>query len=84
MIISQSEVESVINGTCHNPHQWDPHRDERGPGENVEGDVINSFLRPKLHAQFCTLCHGDEGLLMLKYFHSHLGRQKRGGTFTFE
>ncbi len=79
-----SESGNIVCSTCHNPHQWDPHLAERGPGKNVEGDVISSFLRPQLHAQFCTLCHGDEGLLMLKYFHSHLGRQKREGTFTFE
>ena len=79
-----AEGGNIVCSTCHNPHQWDPHQEARGPGKNVEGDVINSFLRPTLHAQFCTLCHGDEGLLMLKYFHSHLGRQKRERTFTFE
>ena len=47
-------------------------------------DVFQAWRPERCVRVDCTLCHGDEGLLMLKYFHSHLGRQKRKGTFTFE
>jgi hypothetical protein len=79
-----AESGNIICSTCHNPHQWDPHVEEKGPGKEVEGNVTNSFLRPNLHSKFCTECHGKDGLIKLKYFHSHIGRQKKEAPFSFE
>jgi predicted CXXCH cytochrome family protein len=79
-----AESGNIVCSTCHNPHQWDPRVDKKGPGKETEGCACDSFLRPKLDAKFCTLCHGFKGILMLKYFHSHLSREKREGTFSFE
>ncbi len=52
----------------------------KGPGRPAvdgEGNVTNSFLRPNLHTKFCTGCHGGESIVMFKYFHSAIGRQKK-------
>jgi predicted CXXCH cytochrome family protein len=73
---------NIVCSTCHNPHQWDPHVEAKGLGKEVEGDVTNSFLRPDLHSKFCTACHGKEGLIEFKYFHSHTGRQKKEAPFS--
>lgn len=66
---------NIVCSTCHNPHQWDPRVQEVGPGENTEGSAFNSFLRPALQTKLCSECHGENGLIMLKYFHSHIGRK---------
>jgi hypothetical protein len=63
-----AESGNIVCSTCHNPHQWDPRANKKGPGKNTEGSACDSFLRPRLDAQFCTLCHGDKGILMFKYF----------------
>jgi predicted CXXCH cytochrome family protein len=79
-----AESGNIVCSTCHNPHQWDPHVAEEGPGKNTEGCACNSFLRPDLHTAFCTECHGANGLIMLKYFHSHLGRKQKKAPFSFK
>ena len=56
--------------TCHDPHQWDASKPEMGSGENIEGDVSNSFLRHSSTEYFiCSDCHGDESIFRYKYFH---------------
>jgi predicted CXXCH cytochrome family protein len=71
---------AIVCSTCHNPHQWNPSSAMKGPGRPAvdgEGNVTNSFLRPNLHNKFCTGCHGGESIVMFKYFHSAIGRQKK-------
>ena len=78
---------NIVCTTCHNPHQWDPSRDAKGPGKPAvldEGDATNSFLRPHLHDKYCTECHGEESIVKFKYFHDDLGRQKKDEAFSFE
>ena len=61
--------------TCHNPHQWQAGRKEYGPGRNIEGQAINSFLRNKSELSLCTDCHGMDALFRYKYFHGDISRQ---------
>jgi len=75
---------NIVCSTCHNPHQWDSRSTDEGPGDNIEGNVTNSFLRPEIHGQLCSVCHGEEGLLKFKYFHSSLGRTTAGEPFPFK
>jgi len=78
---------NIVCSTCHNPHQWNPSALIKGPGKPAvdgEGNVTNSFLRPNLHNKFCTECHGGESIVMFKYFHSKIGRQKKEESFPFE
>ncbi len=75
-----AETGNIVCSSCHNPHQWDPHVEAKGPGRKVEGDVTNSFLRSDLHLKYCTGCHGEEGLVKFKYFHDHIGRVKKNNS----
>ena len=78
---------NIVCSTCHNPHQWNPSAPIKGPGKPAvdgEGNVTNSFLRPHLHNKFCTECHGGDSIVMFKYFHSKIGRQKKEEKFPFE
>ncbi|MDX1778744.1 MAG: hypothetical protein R3339_07675, partial [Thermodesulfobacteriota bacterium] len=78
---------NIVCATCHNPHQWDPSREAKGPGKPAvldEGDATNSFLRPHLHDKYCTECHGEESIVKFKYFHDQQGRQKKDEAFSFE
>jgi hypothetical protein len=74
---------NIVCSTCHNPHQWDPFNPSKGSGKEVEGNATNSFLRPYLHSKFCTVCHGRDGLIKFKYYHSQIGRKKRETPFSF-
>ena len=61
--------------SCHNPHQWDPRRAIAGPGKNVEGDALNSFLRNTSSEHIlCGDCHGQDALFRYKYFHAKTSR----------
>jgi predicted CXXCH cytochrome family protein len=63
--------------SCHNPHQWDPEQQAKGPGKPVEGDVRNSFLRLRHTESFiCANCHGKDSLFRYKYFHSDSTHQQ--------
>lgn len=62
--------------SCHNPHQWDPRKAVAGPGKNVEGDALTSFLRNTDSAHIvCGDCHGQDGLFRYKYFHAETSRK---------
>lgn len=52
--------------TCHDPHQWDPAKNQPGPSELTEGDQTNSFLRMANNkdSDFCLSCHGDKDKLI--------------------
>jgi predicted CXXCH cytochrome family protein len=65
--------------TCHEPHTWEPKaflKESKSKvlnfnkQENIEGNVINSFLRHKgVKDTFCVDCHGIEALSKYKYYH---------------
>jgi predicted CXXCH cytochrome family protein len=58
----------ITCATCHNPHRWSPY--SKAPGKNVEGTVMNSFLRNKTIAgSICVDCHGIDALYRYKFFH---------------
>jgi predicted CXXCH cytochrome family protein len=62
--------------SCHNPHQWDPRKAVAGPGKNVEGDALTSFLRNADSEHIlCSDCHGRDGLFRYKYFHAKTSHQ---------
>lgn len=65
--------------TCHEPHSWKP-IEKQGKKEysvldpkkqeNVEGNVLSSFLRHKgVKGTLCVDCHNFEALPKYKYFH---------------
>jgi predicted CXXCH cytochrome family protein len=62
--------------SCHNPHQWNPRQAVTGPGKNVEGDALTSFLR-NADSEYivCGDCHGQDGLFRYKYFHAKASRK---------
>lgn len=62
--------------SCHNPHQWDPRKEAAGPGKNVEGNALTSFLRNK-NSEFivCADCHGKDALFRYKYYHGEASRK---------
>ncbi len=66
--------------TCHDPHSWKPLKNPEEKNypvldytkqENLEGDILNSFLHRKgaVAGTFCVDCHGIEALPKYKYFH---------------
>lgn len=65
------DLKQIKNGkvmcfSCHDIHKWNPNVDAKGPGEKVEGDSSNSFLR--IAAQdykfaLCESCHVDKKLI---------------------
>jgi predicted CXXCH cytochrome family protein len=76
-------AEPVIAGniscaSCHNVHQWDPKRDTKGKGINLEGNATNSFLRTNSPDLMCKDCHGFQALLKFKFFHDPVRRKMRG------
>jgi len=73
----ESEHAGVITCTsCHDPHQWVPHKQAEGPGKNTEGDVRSSFLRlTNSEAFVCADCHGLDSLFRYKYFHGRTSRK---------
>ncbi len=64
-IPKEGEEGRVFCSTCHNLHQWDPTKKEKGPGEPVEGDISNSFLRLPNDAgsTLCKNCHDGKDLV---------------------
>lgn len=67
----------IICSTCHDSHIWNARLPEKGPGENIEGNAVTSFLRKDVAFTFCASCHGEEGLFKFKYFHLPRGRIKQ-------
>ena len=67
----------IVCSTCHNPHQWNPHRKIKGGGADIEGNATNSFLRLNLPSELCSYCHAKDGLIKFKYFHSQFSRTNK-------
>ncbi|MDH5737310.1 MAG: hypothetical protein OEZ23_03320, partial [Gammaproteobacteria bacterium] len=66
----------ITCASCHNPHQWDPHKAEAGSGRNEEGDALSSFLRnANTEGIVCADCHGKDALFRYKYFHGARSRE---------
>lgn len=63
--------------TCHDPHIWDDNNPAKVPWKNVEGTVMNSFLRKRLHLKenFCSICHGPSALFLFRYYHDKQMRE---------
>ncbi|AEH44273.1 cytochrome C family protein [Thermodesulfatator indicus DSM 15286] len=61
----------ITCSTCHDPHIWDDNNPEQAPWKNVEGNVMNSFLRKRLDLMenFCSICHGPSALFLYRYYH---------------
>ncbi|NOX35066.1 MAG: hypothetical protein GXP56_15280 [Deltaproteobacteria bacterium] len=55
--------------SCHNVHQWSYQASLKGNRINLEGNALNSFLRPPAATQICKDCHGLDSLFRFKYFH---------------
>ena len=74
-----SELGAISCITCHEPHSWEPIKESEEKKypvldytkqENLEGDIMNSFLRHKgVAGTFCVDCHGLEALPKYKYYH---------------
>lgn len=68
--------------TCHDPHIWYSLDKETGEGENLEGTIVDSFLRKGARSELCYACHGIKTLLLYRYYHN--AEEKKGllgGTF---
>lgn len=65
--------------TCHDPHIWHPERVEPGPGKNVEGTPVDSFLRKDIRNDLCYACHGLKTLFLYRYYHVDKERRKMIG-----
>ena len=68
--------------TCHDPHIWHPGKVENGPGVNLEGTPVNSFLRKDLRRGLCYECHGIKTLSLYRYYHVIEERKKMMGPYT--
>lgn len=77
-----SPTGGIVCSTCHNTHQWDGKKKERGTGL-AEGTITTSFLRPDLPQLFCVICHGADALGRYLYFHNRPARAKRPEQFPF-
>jgi len=68
--------------TCHDPHIWQPGKLEIGPGVNLEGTTVNSFLRKDVRRGLCYECHGIKTLSLYRYYHVVEERKKMMGPYT--
>ncbi|KAA0258915.1 hypothetical protein FHQ18_02925 [Deferribacter autotrophicus] len=78
--IYNEEGEKDINGaitcaTCHNAHSWSEKEEYRYSSKNSEGNALTSFLKYRNVINLCNTCHGIEGLLRYKYYHTNKYRK---------
>ncbi|MBI5893745.1 MAG: cytochrome c3 family protein [Deltaproteobacteria bacterium] len=71
----KKETGYITCPTCHNPHQWSAIKQDYGPGKNIEGNAVNSFLRNKSESALCTDCHGMDALFRYKNYHGETSRK---------
>jgi predicted CXXCH cytochrome family protein len=77
-----STMGGIVCSTCHNTHQWDGKKKQKGTGL-AEGTIKTSFLRPDLPQIFCSICHGTEALFRYLYFHNRPARGEKTKEFPF-
>ncbi|MCF6248769.1 MAG: cytochrome c3 family protein [Desulfobacula sp.] len=63
--------------SCHNVHQWSYRADMKNNKINLEGNALNSFLRPRAATKICRDCHGPDSLFRFKYFHKNKTRKTK-------
>jgi hypothetical protein len=64
--------------SCHNVHQWNPEFFSKGVGEeNIEGNLTNSFLKPRVLVEQCAKCHTEDANQKFKDFHNAEKRKFR-------
>lgn len=68
-------VGKITCSTCHDSHVWSEKENMRKNLEKKEGDALTSFLKYKNILEFCNTCHGQEGLLRYKYYHTNKYRK---------
>ena len=55
--------------SCHNAHQWNPEKPSKGSGQNSEGSLADSFLRPRASFELCAECHPKDAASKFEFFH---------------
>ncbi|MDW7772999.1 MAG: cytochrome c3 family protein [Desulfobulbaceae bacterium] len=68
--------------TCHDPHIWHPDKIEPGPGINIEGTPVDSFLRKDVRKGLCYACHGIKTLFLYRYYHVDEERRTMMGPYS--
>ncbi|MEW6288855.1 MAG: cytochrome c3 family protein [Thermodesulfobacteriota bacterium] len=66
----------ITCSTCHDPHIWFATEETVGAGKNIEGTVVNSFLRKGARNELCYACHGIKTLLLYRFYHD--ANEKKG------
>ncbi len=66
----------ITCSTCHDSHVWSEKEHLKKNLDKKEGDALTSFLKYKHVLEFCNTCHGGEGLLRYKYYHTDRYRKK--------
>jgi predicted CXXCH cytochrome family protein len=61
--------------SCHNAHQWNPEIPSRGNGQNLEGSLADSFLRPRADFDLCAQCHPKDAASKLEFYHDATKRR---------
>lgn len=78
----QTPLGEISCPTCHDPHVWYPEQVEPGPGANIEGTPVNSFLRKNVRRGLCYTCHGIQTLFLYRYFHVEEERRAMIGPYS--
>jgi len=73
LLFNQEGRETLKGGifcpTCHDPHIWNSDESAMGTGENVEGDMLTSFLRKYMINGLCSNCHKEWSLTLFPFYH---------------
>ena len=78
---NKTAVGEITCPTCHDPHIWHPDRIAKGPGTNLEGKPVDSFLRKDVRQDLCYACHGIKTLPLYRYYHVAEERKKMTGPY---
>lgn len=61
--------------SCHNAHQWNPEKPSKGNGQNLEGSLADSFLRPRASFELCAECHHKDAASKFEFYHDETKRR---------
>ncbi|MEJ2156381.1 MAG: cytochrome c3 family protein [Desulfobacteraceae bacterium] len=61
--------------SCHNAHQWNAQTPSKGNGQEMEGTLTDSFLRPRASFEYCAECHPKDAAAQFEYFHDATKRR---------